>query len=389
MVDFQKVFKIFVASPGDLKSERELLEEVISELNDIWNNTLSINLQLIKWETKSYPGFGKDAQDVINNTIKDDYDIFIGMLWTRFGTPTKRFESGTMEEFERAYKRYKENPESVRLMIYFKDEPVNPSKLDLDQLSMVMQFRQQIEQLGGLHWSFDSPSAFTKFIRIHLSQYILGKEIGIIESTSDTQQKPILPTDNQIPLGNDEGFLDLLEKGTLHFEELAAVGERLTDSMNVLTENIGQATEDLNHYKTSGNPNDTKHTKRIINKAAQDLELFAERMEAEIPIFNKSYSIAMDAYGKAATLLSDFSADISSDIENALTTVKQIKDTMVSTKGSLISFRDTVENQPRITTRFNHAKRHAVDVLDNFDEEFAAAIMMAGEIENLMSNLIN
>jgi hypothetical protein len=44
-----------------------------------------------------WPGFGEDARSVINDRI-GEYDIFIGVFWNRFGTPTagqaKKYDSG-------------------------------------------------------------------------------------------------------------------------------------------------------------------------------------------------------------------------------------------------------------------------------------------------------
>jgi len=60
----------------------------------------------------------------INNLNLPSYDIFIGILWKKFGTLTGRACSGTEEEFNRAYERYKENPSKLRIMFYFKTAPL-------------------------------------------------------------------------------------------------------------------------------------------------------------------------------------------------------------------------------------------------------------------------
>ena len=52
--------------------------------------------------------FVYDGQDVINRQIEDKYDLFIGIMYTKFGSPTNRAESGTVEEFEIAYKKAQE-----------------------------------------------------------------------------------------------------------------------------------------------------------------------------------------------------------------------------------------------------------------------------------------
>jgi hypothetical protein len=98
----KKVITIFVASPNDVVDERTKLEEVINELNITWSRNIGLRFDLVRWETHAFPGIGDDPQDVINEQIPDDYDIFIGIMWCRFGTPTGRAGSGTAEEFQRA-----------------------------------------------------------------------------------------------------------------------------------------------------------------------------------------------------------------------------------------------------------------------------------------------
>ncbi len=94
----ETILQVFVAAPSDLAEERAALEDVIWELNSTWSRTLGCRLDLLRWETHAVPGMGLDAQDVVNRSVPRDYDIFIGMLWSRFGTPTTRAESGTEEE---------------------------------------------------------------------------------------------------------------------------------------------------------------------------------------------------------------------------------------------------------------------------------------------------
>ena len=62
-----------------LKSAK-IPEEVISEFNLTWGDAHNARLELRKWETNTRPGFGRDAQDVINQQIGEDYDIFLGIM---------------------------------------------------------------------------------------------------------------------------------------------------------------------------------------------------------------------------------------------------------------------------------------------------------------------
>ena len=166
------MLKLFLSSPSDMSEEREIVERVVQELNELWGSRLGILFELLRWETIAVPGFGDDPQDVINESIPDDYQLFIGLMWTRFGTPTGRFGSGTEEEFYQAYNRWKDDRNAVRIMFYFKNSPIPPFSLDADQLADVKNFKRTLGDLGGLYWTFETPNDFESDVRRHLTRFI-------------------------------------------------------------------------------------------------------------------------------------------------------------------------------------------------------------------------
>src|ERR1035437_3878528 len=147
----ETILKVFVSSPSDVKSERLAVVEIIEEINNTWATFLGIRMETVLWETHCRPGIGGDSQQVINEQLPPDYDIYLGILWKQFGTPTPRFESGTEEEFQGAYERYKKNPKDVGVMFYFKNEPVPPMEIDTAQLNKVHEFRKKLGQIGRAH----------------------------------------------------------------------------------------------------------------------------------------------------------------------------------------------------------------------------------------------
>lgn len=161
--------QVFVGSPSDVQKERELLVTVIDELNQNWSSTLGVRLRLLRWETDVHPSLGSDPQAVINEQIGDEYDVFIGILWGRFGTPTVKAESGMMEEFERALSRRKDGSTSPEIMIYFKDSPISPTKIDPTQLMKIQQFRSELPEIGALYAEFSDDSGFESALRAHLA----------------------------------------------------------------------------------------------------------------------------------------------------------------------------------------------------------------------------
>lgn len=75
------IVQVFVASPSDVQRERDLLESIITELNQAWSRSLGVTFELIRWETCVRPALGSDPQAIINDQVGDKYDIFIGILW--------------------------------------------------------------------------------------------------------------------------------------------------------------------------------------------------------------------------------------------------------------------------------------------------------------------
>ena len=164
--------RVFLSSPGDLSDERGTFKNIIDESNNILSDSDSdIRLELIMWETDTYPSIGKDAQSIINEQIGDNYDIFVGLMWTRFGTPTPRAGSGTEEEFNLALEKLTRNPANTRILFYFKDSPPESlSKIDLKQLEKVNSFKEQL-QLKGLLGSYKSLEQFIELSRNHLLKH--------------------------------------------------------------------------------------------------------------------------------------------------------------------------------------------------------------------------
>jgi hypothetical protein len=142
--------KIFLASPGDVQLERDALSGLIREINDVLAFLVpdrNLQLELLRYETHTYPDVGP-AQQVINNQIPVEYDIFVGVMWKRCGTPTASSQSGTIEEFQRALAT-RERTGSPVIMFYFCDEPIPfPNLDDLEQLTKVVRFREDLASKG-------------------------------------------------------------------------------------------------------------------------------------------------------------------------------------------------------------------------------------------------
>lgn len=162
--------RVFVASPGDVLAERDALAGVIAELNYTTGQKLGFVVELVRWETHCRPGVGR-PQGVINDLI-GPYDVFLGVMWNRFGTPTGEADSGTEEEFNLAYAEW-ERSGRPHILFYFCQAPYTLRTQDeLDQRGKILKFRGDLRE-KNLVWEYGSKETFADTVRPHLSGLLL------------------------------------------------------------------------------------------------------------------------------------------------------------------------------------------------------------------------
>jgi hypothetical protein len=163
--------KVLVASPSDTAEERGIVVQVIHQLNSLHGSEEGFLLNPQLWEEDSYSALGIDAQDVINRQL-GEYDIFLGIMNTRFGSPTHRANSGTEEEFDRALDKYWNRPDKVRILFYFRNSTVNFLDLDPVQALRVHEFRAAIRIQGLLAKDYTSNEQFRGYVYKDLLQNV-------------------------------------------------------------------------------------------------------------------------------------------------------------------------------------------------------------------------
>lgn len=161
--------RIFVSSPGDLNDERDQCGVVVQELNTTLRALLpekGVELELIRWETHTHPDLTGEPQQVVDDQIETDYHIFVGLMWTRFGTSTSRAGSGTEHEFRAAYAGWEQWRRPAHLLFYFCEAPI-PATLaweSADQLKAINSFRTELRQ-KGLTGSYEVRASFGDKLR--------------------------------------------------------------------------------------------------------------------------------------------------------------------------------------------------------------------------------
>jgi formylglycine-generating enzyme required for sulfatase activity len=171
----RQAIKLFVASPADVLTERATIEKVIAQINQTMGPSLGFVIEIIRWENIT-PGMGRPEQVIIDQAEISDCDIFVGILWNRFGTPTGLANSGTEEEFLIAYESWRQH-RSPNIMFYFCQQGANLQTEDeLNQKLKVIQFRKAIAD-QGLFAEYTTPENFEMLLRQHITSLLLERLI--------------------------------------------------------------------------------------------------------------------------------------------------------------------------------------------------------------------
>jgi formylglycine-generating enzyme required for sulfatase activity/energy-coupling factor transporter ATP-binding protein EcfA2 len=139
---YVKELNVFIASPTDVEAEREIVRGVCRQLNrDKLIQGYNIAFKDSGWEDV-FPAPGR-PQDIVNRLV-EECDIFVCIFHRRFGSPTGKEESGTLEEFLVAYDLW-ESLSKPHIMFYFKEVRVSSSKdLGDPQLQKVFELKEKI-----------------------------------------------------------------------------------------------------------------------------------------------------------------------------------------------------------------------------------------------------
>lgn len=133
--------RLFLASPGGLETERNAVCRLIDEIN-VSLRRINWQIEVLGWERMG-PAGGR-AQAEINHEA-DRADVFCGLLWDRWGTPTGEHASGFEEEWQRSRDRF-ERTKSPELWLFFKTVAAGQISDPGPQLRSVLDFRESVER---------------------------------------------------------------------------------------------------------------------------------------------------------------------------------------------------------------------------------------------------
>ena len=367
---------VFVASASDVWEERDRLEKAISSINVMMKAT-GIQYELIRWERDVSPSLGEDAQDVIN-TQTPDYDIFIGILWHRIGSPTKRYESGVVEEYELAKERLVDSPDDIKIMFYVKRSTPNLlSDINPEQLQMVTAFVSRISDDGAFYSKFDTPEEFGEKVSADLIKHINGLAYGddheertsLIESRlgSDPVQETEISEER-----DDEGLIELHEKIEDHVAALDEIVAEIVRAMEDVANSAKERTksiERINARVKLGKMEEAQQrrmvreeAKRIARDMSLDMNQFAGRVRNQLSSFDTHLNSGLALYGKIIPVYLEFEIDRNVLKNDLCSTLEAQRGLLQAMQG----FRESIDGIPKLSTALGRSKRDMSKAVDDF-----------------------
>jgi hypothetical protein len=167
----RRILTVFMASPGDVTEERRAAAAAVARINRIAARDWGWEIDLRGWED-TLPGYSR-PQALINPDV-EACDIFIGVLWKRWGSVSGTHTSGFEEEFRIAERR-RTASSTPEIMLYFKEIDSSLATDAGPQLERLLGFRRRIEEGKQLLYkTYANVSEFETLIFDHLTK-ILGQ----------------------------------------------------------------------------------------------------------------------------------------------------------------------------------------------------------------------
>ncbi|MDP0495022.1 MAG: hypothetical protein Q7Q73_02320 [Verrucomicrobiota bacterium JB024] len=386
------VINVLLASPSDVNEERKATYAVVDELNRRLGRGLGIRLELIAFEKNIVPGVGEYPQAVINKQIGDDYDAIIAVFWSKVGSPTKDYGSGTIEELERAYSRYEKGDGVIDIMVYFKDEAIAPSKIVGSDIDAILKLKSYLSDKGVLYNEFKSTEDYEVVIRNALTALILkwnGYDGSAVEDSSGVDGGLLMgeraQSGDSLSIYSEEndddyGVFDYLEIYMDSMESMTASWIAISGATSEFGDRIRKRSRDIDEVRFRNEPNAVRQIKALLNQSCLDMDMFSDVLETNVSISGKFREAAFSSMSKALSISSELETD-REDVVKLEAAMVEIKTTAKTTTDKIVGFRNVVQSFPRATLRLNKAKRRTVAALEGVINEMNTTV---GAIDSIL-----
>jgi hypothetical protein len=362
--------------PSDLNNALGCVDDAVNELNLSWGRPNNKHIELVHWSTHVSPGASVGSiQNLINKELGTNFDLYIGILWKRFGTPTDNAESGTEEEFNLAYERFLQNPAASQILFYFCDTPFTLDEIDLKQLQKVQDFKQRLKDNNILFGSYADFKELSKLLRLHIPARldsltaIIPTEITNIEvEAKESVMEGVIQEINEEDFAEDDrGLLEYREEFDSYLKvSLSSIGQ-ITRAMTTIGTRTQTKTKQLTTLQANPHTSISQY-RSLLRGMAKYMDDYTNKLEVESNIYAPAFDSAMNAALQLLNL-SSIEKDSMEELRTQRQSVYELYGTMDGSIQSSVSFLQSIQSLPKLTTELNKARNRMILTQQSFIEK--------------------
>lgn len=199
-----KCYNVMIVSPSDVSKEREIVKDVLYRWNELNSRFHNIVFSVLGYDINAHADSGIHPQESLNHQLLEQADLIIAIFWTKLGTPTTEYSSGSVEEISKHIKQGK------KALIYFSNKTVDPRNIDSEQYKNLQEYKKSIQEMA-FYKEFAFEDEFKE---------LLNDEIQLIANELP-QEKSFSQPSNTISEIEKQILLSITKNGYLYFVKLA------------------------------------------------------------------------------------------------------------------------------------------------------------------------
>lgn len=258
-------YSVFISCPSDCEAYKDVVVHTLGVVSSVLEKLISVRIKPIYYKTDISAGASQSTQEVINPKVLGQYDIYVGLFWTRVGTPTERYASGTVEELYSALEQKKEG-RVVEVHLYFSEDFTHADFRRSDAPGLE-NLREQLRREGVLYKSFKSTLELGREIGLAIRDdvSILTSVTDASEPTHKLSKKPFVDHAESVSTGMAK-LTELTSEAAREFErynvDLRARTASMRRARNIKSELIMR-----------------QAVQAIVHRVAFDMNFVSERLE--------------------------------------------------------------------------------------------------------------
>jgi len=401
---------IILAAPGDAEGARAVIEAVVDQLNLGAAKKADVRLDLTLLDDGSLP-----------DAIAGSEAIFVTVLWTSFSRSNMDSARAARVRFLAAYDKYRNDSGTVKILAFFNDQAIMPSRIDTDQILMVRDFQDRLRADGLRAYVCDGREDLRMLVESKLER-IIADLPSRSEAAADTKpaQTPSAPVEPPLEAESAVSPADVVqmdERPKRSLENERALGDRLkppsmsqpanddrfvltalmpltpelldevdrkawemVEAFNVIGDVVAFMAFEAKRHVQGRKPEEQLDPemglifKMMSRKEEDDLAAFADSAEERISMLKEIYQTILNAMRRElhrrrpALEASGYDEDV---LDETFRAIAKFSGPLKAAAPHLQTFRSRVSALRRTTAEFHKAKQQSIEFLERYLSDLA------------------